>query len=59
MNKNIKQVIVILVSLIIAYIVFKILKAAIYAIIIGAVLFIGYNLANKLINGKKKDELEW
>ena len=58
MNKNIKQVIVILVSLIIAYIVFKILKAAIYAIIIGAVLFIGYNLANKLINGKKKDELE-
>jgi len=58
MNKNIKQVIVILLTLVVGYVIYKLLKAAIFAIIIGAALFIGYNIVNKAINGKKNKEID-
>jgi predicted PurR-regulated permease PerM len=58
MNKNIKQVVVIVVTLLIAYLVFKLLKAAIYAVIIGFVLYISYHFVNKALTGKKRDEID-
>jgi len=58
MNKNIKQAIVILLTLVVGYLIYKLLKAAIFAIIVGIAIFIGYNVVNKAINGKKKKEID-
>ncbi len=58
MNKNIKQAVVIILSVIVAYIVFKLLKALTYAIIVGVVLYIGYNIVNKALSGNSKDKIE-
>jgi len=58
MNKNLKQVIVIILTLIVAYIVFKLLKAVIYAVIVAVVLYIGYNIVDKALFGKDKEKIE-
>ncbi len=58
MKKSRKQLIVIVLSIVVAYIVFKLLKALVYAIIIGVVLYVGYNIVNKALNSSGKDKIE-
>jgi ABC-type transport system involved in multi-copper enzyme maturation permease subunit len=58
MSKNRKQLVVIVLSIVVAYIVFKLLKALVYALIVGIVLYIGYNMATKVLGAKGSDEIE-
>lgn len=58
MNKNVKQVIVIVLSLIVAYIVFKLLKGLVYAVIVGVVLYLSYNIVSRALSGSSKDKIE-
>jgi predicted PurR-regulated permease PerM len=58
MSKNRKQLVAIVLTIVIAYIVFKLLKALVYAIVVGVVLYVGYNIVNKVLGDKTKDKIE-
>ena len=55
MNKNIKNIIVVILTLAIAYVVFKLLKAVIFAVFVAVALLIAYGFVNRAINGKKEE----
>jgi len=58
MSKNRKQLVAIVLTIVVAYIVFKLLKVLVYAVIVGFVLYIGYNIVNKVLSSKTEDKIE-
>ena len=58
MNKNIKQIIVVLLTIVVAYIAYKLIMGLFWALIVGVSVYIGYKIVTKTIGGNTKGNIE-